>query len=58
MHAIAVLVDDSTIANEAITYFKSGGGNGAVVRDGKNKGEGIDAFMLTPRVCDRICESY
>jgi hypothetical protein len=30
MHAIGVLSDDSTIANEAITYFKSGGGNGAI----------------------------
>ncbi|KAB5518162.1 putative GPI anchored protein [Coniochaeta sp. 2T2.1] len=30
MHAIGILADDSTIANEAITYFKSGGGNGAI----------------------------
>lgn len=30
MHAIGVLADDSTIANEAITYFKSGGGSGAI----------------------------
>lgn len=30
MHAIGVLADDSALVNEAITYFKSGSGNGAI----------------------------
>ncbi|KAF3075116.1 hypothetical protein CFAM422_003069 [Trichoderma lentiforme] len=30
MHAIGVLADDSALVNEAITYFKGGGGNGAI----------------------------
>ena len=53
MHAIGVISDNSTMINEAITYFKTGAGNGAIQKaiwklytesgTGKSLGQGQEA---------------
>ena len=53
IHAIGVLSDNQTLVNEAVDYFKTGGGNGAIDKaiwkiykeDGTNKplGQGQEA---------------